>query len=103
MTSMASAMEHFLTHHSEAELIVIPVSWLPRDGRHWFLFPDVDAIALSVEAWESGKPSRIFRREVGINVRLLRLYEKPPARVRCPDCPPRQRPTMNDLELLGHH
>jgi hypothetical protein len=118
---MSEAMVHFLTHHSNADLIVIPVDWLPRNGRHWCLFPDVDALALSPEVWESGQVHAIFA-ELGIQLRLPNLSERPPARVRCQQCPAPwaipsvrsatqppvlpaapagYRPTVNDLGLLA--
>lgn len=42
------------------ELIVIPVDWLPQKGRHWYLFPNVDAVALSADAWESGQADAVL-------------------------------------------
>jgi hypothetical protein len=114
VTSMREELIHFLTHHLTEELIVVPVPWLPRNGLHWYLPPDVDAIALSQEAWESGQLDVGFWEE-GIRLRLPRLCERLPARERCPGCPPRPqaastpptreepagRPTVNDLGLLA--
>jgi hypothetical protein len=87
---MAEAMVHFLTHHSEPTLVVLPVDWLPRNGRHWYLFPDVDVLALSMERWECGAVDAVFE-ELGIRLRLPRLGERPPARSRCPLCSGPQR------------
>ncbi len=58
---MAQAMVHFLTHHSEPTLVVLLADWLPRNGRHWHLLPDVDALALSMEAWECGAMDATFQ------------------------------------------
>ncbi len=119
---MAQAMVHFLTHHSQPTLVVLLVDWLPRNGRHWYLLPDVDALALSMEAWERGAVDAVFE-EIGIRLRLPHLSERPPARSWCPLCggPQRspgvpvgpigtrressapatpRRPTVNDLGLL---
>ncbi len=119
---MAQAMVHFLTHHSEPTLVVLLADWLPRNGRHWHLLPDVDALALSMEVWECGAMDALFK-EVGIRLRPPRLCERPPARSWCPLCggPQRwpgvpvgpigtrressapatpRRPTVNDLGLL---
>ncbi len=82
---MAQAMVHFLTHHSEPTLVVLLADWLPRNGRHWHLLPDVDALALSMEVWECGAMDALFK-EVGIRLRPPRLCERPPARSWCPLC-----------------
>lgn len=123
---MGDAMVHFLTHHADSELVVAPVDWLPRHGRHWFLYPDVDALAVSCEAWESGYVDTILG-GIGIRLRLPSPGERGPARATCALCggprrspehwkqrratelcdlldtrpAPPKRPTVNDRSLLA--
>lgn len=108
VTSDSATLQHYLTQHVPPDVVLIPVDWLPRNGRHWALVDSADAVALSLGAWESGAVDGIFA-EVGITVRNLRRDERLPQRTRCQLCGPHQvgqlprphRPTVNELGLLA--
>jgi hypothetical protein len=47
-----------------APVTVVFVDWLPRDGRAWLLYPDLDVVAVSQHLDETGR--RLALSDAGI-------------------------------------
>lgn len=91
----------------EDNVVVVTARWLPRYGKHWYLFADVGVLAVSREMRDSSDLYRVLE-EAGIEPTRLKPDDRPILKVTCPLCGrsdqpiPEQRPTVGELGLLRH-
>lgn len=75
MSDAADSLGVLMAQKRPAEVIIVPVDWLPRDGRHWLFHPDSSALAISWPMFAAGRAEQAMQ-EVRVPFRGLRPGER---------------------------